>query len=63
MTESKLPNHARVVIIGGGVIGGGGRGNADEYMIIEGDGKVAGLAETEKYIVDLCYAVAQSVTE
>ena len=36
-----------------------GHGNVDEYMVIEGDGKVAGLAEVEKYLVDLVYNYAQ----
>ena len=55
-----VPNVCHVPCVRGGVIGGGGRGNADEFMIIEGDGKVAGLAEAEKYLVDLIYAVASS---
>ena len=56
-----VPNAFQVPCVRGGAIGGGGRGNADEYMIIEGDGKVAGLAESEKYLVDLIYAIAQSI--
>ena len=55
-----VPNVYQVPCVRGGVIGGGGRGNVDEYMVIEGDGKVAGLAEAEKYLVDLVYAVASS---
>jgi len=50
-----VPNAFSVPCIRGGVIGGGGRGNIDEFMVIEGDGKVAGLADVEKYLVDLVY--------
>jgi acetylornithine deacetylase/succinyl-diaminopimelate desuccinylase-like protein len=53
-----VPNAFGVPCIRGGVIGGGGRGNIDEYMVIEGDGKVAGLADVEKYVVDLVYNFA-----
>ncbi|MGD9147160.1 MAG: M20/M25/M40 family metallo-hydrolase [Anaerolineae bacterium] len=54
-----VPNAFGVPCIRGGAIGGGGRGNVDEYMVIEGDGKVAGLADVEKYLVDLVYAFCQ----
>jgi len=54
-----VPNAFGVPCIRGGVIGGGGRGNVDEYMVIEGDGKVAGLADVEKYLVDLLYNYAR----
>ena len=57
-----VPNVCQVPCVRGGVIGGGGGGNTDEYMIIEGDGKVAGLAEAEKYLVDLIDNVASSVS-
>jgi acetylornithine deacetylase/succinyl-diaminopimelate desuccinylase-like protein len=43
---------------------GHGRGSLtdiNEYMVIEGDGKVAGLADVEKYYVDLLYNVAASL--
>jgi acetylornithine deacetylase/succinyl-diaminopimelate desuccinylase-like protein len=56
-----VPNALGVPCVRGGVIGGGGRSPIDEYMIIEGDGKIAGLADTEKYLVDLIYAVAEAV--
>jgi hypothetical protein len=56
-----VPNALGVPCVRGGVIGGGGRSPIDEYMIIEGDDKMAGLAETEKYLVDLIYAVAEAV--
>lgn len=54
-----VPNAFDVPCIRGGVIGGGG-GTIDEYLVIEGDGKVAGLADVEKYHVDLLYNVARS---
>lgn len=53
-----VPNAFGVPCVRGGVIGGGGRGNVDEYMIIEGDGTIAGLADVEKYLVDLIYTYA-----
>lgn len=53
-----VPNAFNVPCLRGGAIGGGGRGNVDEYMVIEGDGKVAGLADLEKYYVDLLYNYA-----
>ncbi len=55
-----VPNVYQVPCVRGGVIGGGGRGTADEFLVIEGDGKVAGLAEAEKYLVDLIFSVASS---
>jgi hypothetical protein len=55
-----VPNAFGVPCVRGGVIGGGGRGNVDEYMVIEGDGKVAGLADVEKYLVDLVYAFCRA---
>ena len=39
-------------------MGGGNSAVIDEYMVIEGDGKVAGLSDVEKYYVDLLYDVA-----
>ncbi|MFN8522282.1 MAG: M20/M25/M40 family metallo-hydrolase [Chloroflexota bacterium] len=57
---SVVPSTFRVPCIRGGVIGGGGGGATDEYLVIEGDGKVAGLAEAEKYHVDLLYNYARS---
>lgn len=57
-----VPNAFGVPCIRGGVVGGGGRGNVDEYMVIEGDGKVAGLADVEKYLVDLVYNVSTSMS-
>jgi acetylornithine deacetylase/succinyl-diaminopimelate desuccinylase-like protein len=56
-----VPNVFGVPCVRGGVIGGGNRGAVDEYMVIEGDGKVAGLADVEKYLVDLLFGFAQTV--
>ena len=56
-----VPNRFNVPCVRGGVIGGGGGGVKDEYLVIEGDGKVAGLAEAEKYHVDLLYNVAAAL--
>jgi acetylornithine deacetylase/succinyl-diaminopimelate desuccinylase-like protein len=56
-----VPNSLNVPCVRGGAIGGGGRSPIDEYMIIEGDAKMAGLADQEKYLVDLIYAVTEAV--
>lgn len=56
-----VPNTFGVPCVRGGVIGGG-RGNIDEYMVIESDGKVAGLADMEKYMVDLLYNYVQAAS-
>jgi len=48
-----VPNAFGVPCIRGGVIGGGSRASNAEYMVIDGDGPIAGLAEVEKYFVDL----------
>jgi hypothetical protein len=48
-----VPNAFDVPCIRGGVIGGGSRASAAEFMVIDGEGPIAGLAEVEKYIVDL----------
>lgn len=53
-----VPNAFNVPCLRGSGLGGGGGGAVNEYMIIEGDGKVAGLADVEKYYVDLLYNVA-----
>lgn len=55
-----VPNAFGVPCIRGGVIGGGGGGAVNEFMVIEGDGKVAGLADVEKYHVDLLYNFARA---
>jgi len=42
-------------------VGHGSRNHAsDEYLVIEGNGKVAGLVESEKAYVDLLFALAQN---
>jgi len=56
-----VPNAFGVPCIRGGAVGGGGGGVTDEYLVIEGDGKVAGLADAEKYHVDLLYNVAAAL--
>ncbi len=55
-----VPNVFDVPCIRGGTIGGGGGGTVDEYMVIEGDGRVAGLSDVEKYHVDLLYNFARA---
>lgn len=54
-----VPNLFGVPCIRGGAVGGGNSGAVNEYMVIKGDGKVAGLAEVEKYYVDLIDNYAQ----
>ncbi|MGH9320888.1 MAG: M20/M25/M40 family metallo-hydrolase [Vicinamibacteria bacterium] len=53
-----VPNLFQVPCLRGACIGGGRRGDTDECFVVEGDGRVAGLAEVEKYLVDLLYAHA-----
>jgi acetylornithine deacetylase/succinyl-diaminopimelate desuccinylase-like protein len=49
----------RLPMAGGG-LGHGGRNHAhDEYLVIEGDGRVAGLVEAEQSYVDILYAYAE----
>jgi len=57
-----VPNAFGVPCIRGGVIGGGAARPVDEYMVIEGDGKMAGLAEAEKFMVDQLFAYAAALT-
>jgi acetylornithine deacetylase/succinyl-diaminopimelate desuccinylase-like protein len=54
-----VPNAFNVPCIRGGAIGAGG-GSLNEYYVIEGNDTVAGLAEVEKYHVDLLYAFARA---
>jgi acetylornithine deacetylase/succinyl-diaminopimelate desuccinylase-like protein len=56
-----IPNMFNVPCVRGGAIGGGSGRPVDEYMVIEGDGKLAGLAETEKYFVDLLYNLVETM--
>ena len=55
-----VPNACDVPMIRGGAIGGGG-GTVDEYLVIDGDGRVAGLADAEKYHVDLLDRLARDL--
>jgi len=48
-----VPNAFDVPCIRGGVIGGGSRASNAEFIVIDGGGPIAGLAQVEKYIVDL----------
>jgi acetylornithine deacetylase/succinyl-diaminopimelate desuccinylase-like protein len=50
-----VPNAFKVPCLRGATIGGGNFAPVNEFMVIEGDGKVAGLAEVEKYLVDLLF--------
>lgn len=44
---------------GGGALGHGARAHSDdEYIVIEGNGKVAGIVESEQSIADMLYAYA-----
>jgi acetylornithine deacetylase/succinyl-diaminopimelate desuccinylase-like protein len=56
-----VPNALGVPCVRGGVIGGGAARPIDEYMVIEGDGTIAGLAEAEKFMVDQLFAVAAAL--
>jgi hypothetical protein len=53
-----VANEFGVPCIRGGAVGGGAAGPDDEFLVIEGDGRVAGLAESEQFHVDALYAVA-----
>jgi acetylornithine deacetylase/succinyl-diaminopimelate desuccinylase-like protein len=55
-----VPNEFGVPCIRGGVPGFG-TGGDDEYLVIEGNDKVAGLADVEKVHVDLLYRVAAAL--
>ncbi|HEV7258662.1 MAG TPA: M20/M25/M40 family metallo-hydrolase [Bosea sp. (in: a-proteobacteria)] len=43
---------------GGGPLHGARMATSDEFLVVEGDGKVAGLATTERFYVDLLYRFA-----
>jgi hypothetical protein len=52
--------HLGIPSLQGGSPGHGGRiATSDEFLVIEGDGKVGGLAEIERFYVDLMYAFAE----
>jgi acetylornithine deacetylase/succinyl-diaminopimelate desuccinylase-like protein len=55
-----VPNACGVPCLRGGVIGGGSGGATDEYLIIESGNKIAGLADAEKFHVDLLFNFARS---
>jgi hypothetical protein len=55
-----VPNAFGVPCLRGGVIGGGNSGAVDEYLIIESGNAIAGLADAEKYHVDLLLNFARS---
>ena len=57
-----VPNAFGVPCVRAGVIGGGAGRAVDEYMVIEGDGKIAGLADAEKFMVDMLYNYARAIT-
>ncbi len=56
-----VPNKFGVPCIRGSVIGGGSGRAVDEYLVIEGDGKMAGLADAEKFMVDLLFNYAKAI--
>jgi acetylornithine deacetylase/succinyl-diaminopimelate desuccinylase-like protein len=55
-----VPNAFNVPCLRGGVIGGGSASPVDEYLVVDGAGNIAGLAEMEKYQVDLLFNYATS---
>ena len=55
-----VPNACGVPMVRGGAIGGGG-GVVDEYLVIDGDGRVAGLGDAEKFHVDLLDRLARDL--
>jgi hypothetical protein len=55
-----VPNAFGVPCLRGGVIGGGSGGATDEYLVIESGNKIAGLADAEKFHVDLLFNYARS---
>ncbi len=44
-----------------GAVPGGGTGGDDEYLVIDGNERTAGLADTEKFHTDLIHAVADAL--
>ena len=56
-----VPKAFGVPCVRGGVIGGGSGNAVDEYMVIEGDGNVAGLADAEKFMVDMLFNYAAAL--
>jgi acetylornithine deacetylase/succinyl-diaminopimelate desuccinylase-like protein len=56
-----VPNAFGVPCVRGSVIGGGAGRPVDEYMVIEGDGKIADLADAEKFMVDQLFDYAAAL--
>jgi acetylornithine deacetylase/succinyl-diaminopimelate desuccinylase-like protein len=56
-----VPNAFGVPCVRGSVIGGGSGRVVDEYLVIEGDGKVSGLAESEKFMVSLLDSFSKAI--
>jgi len=56
-----VPKAFGVPCVRGGVVGGGSGNATDEYMVIEGDGIVAGLADAEKFMVDMLFNYAAAL--
>lgn len=46
--------------IGGGLGHGARQHSVDEYLVVEGEGRIAGLVEAEKFYVDFLYDFARS---
>jgi hypothetical protein len=55
-----VPNAIGVPCLRGAVPGGGSGGATDEYLVIESGNALAGLADAEKFHVDLLYNYARS---
>jgi acetylornithine deacetylase/succinyl-diaminopimelate desuccinylase-like protein len=56
-----VPNAFGVPCLRGGAVGGGSGSATDEYLVIESGTKLAGLADTEKFHVDLLETFARTV--
>jgi len=55
-----VPSAMGVPCVRGGAIGGGNAAATDEYFVIESGNGIAGLADTEKFHVDLLFDYARS---
>ena len=60
--KMRITERLRLPIVAGGLGHGSGAHAPNEYMVIEpkAGSKIAGLAEVEKFYVDLLYALAQA---
>ncbi len=56
-----VPNAIGVPCLRGGAIGGGSGAAVDEYLVIESGNGIAGLADAEKFHVDLLFNVARAL--